>query len=174
MQNEEAKLKKKVNRLIDRVTEGTRQIEEKNRQGEELEQEIKALQRKLQAGGEDGAPGASAAERRVLQEGESGLLDFMCDFYHIARMIITKEDYIRYNYATKNSEMFFKIEQSVFDDYICRYARIDLKAFLNRCMELMMVKSDDNGKCVFTSGDIRVYYVSRAFMEASVQRRQEA
>lgn len=163
MFNEETKLKEKINRLIDKIEELKKQLSEKDTYVKLLEEEIKMLQVK-----ED----AASTDVRVDNENESEMFAFIKDFCLIARMIVVNEDYIKYRYETKNSGSFYKIEQTVFDDYICNYAGMDLKTFLNYCINLVLVKSEKNRSCVYNSGELRVYYVSRAFIEAAVKNEQ--
>lgn len=162
---EEVILKAKINQLIDRVQELNEQLSEKNVYIENLQNDIKMLQMRENASG--------AQEVVFDSENESEIVSFLKDFCLISREIIQNGDFIKYNYSTKNSELFYKIEQTVFDDYICRLANVDLKNFIKSCIDLALVKSEKNRKCVYTSGDMRVYYVSRPFMDAAVQENQE-
>ena len=155
MQNEEAKLKKKVNKLIDHIATQTRLLKEKNEYIQQLENELMVSSR-------ENGQSINPPVLETNDEEEIAIISFLKDFYGIA------------NYTTKNSESFYKIEQNVFDDYICKYARIDLKSFITNCVDLMIIKAEKNRKCVYNSGESRVYYVSRSFMEAAVRGKEGA
>ncbi len=166
MLREEAKLKEKINRLIDKIGEMDAQLKERESHIKLLEEEIRMLQVNDSTG--------EVAEEAVSEESE--IFSFIRDFCMVAMLIIQNEAYIKYTYETKNSGSYYKIEQSVFNDYICRYAALDLKSFLNYGVDLGLVKSEKNRKYIYNSGDIKVYYVSRRFMDATCKKdtKQEA
>ena len=166
MQKQEAKLKEKINRLIDKIGEMDGQLKARESHIKLLEEEIKMLQTN---------ESPEEAQESAVNE-ESEMFSFIRDFCMVAMLIIQNEAYVKYTYETKNSGSFYKIEQSVFNDYICKYAALDLKSFLNYCVDLGLVKSEKNRKYVYSSGEIKVYYVSRPFMEAACRKeaRQEA
>ncbi len=164
MQLEEMKLKKKVNSLIDKITTLNDRLSEKESHIKLLSEEIKML--KVQEN-------SSGAEQEVHLGEESEMFSFIKDFCMIARLIIQNEAYIKYRYETKYSGDFYKIDQVVFEDYICKYAGIDLKTFIGYCVDLALVKSEKNKKCLYNSGEIRVYYVSRPFIEAAIKKEQQ-
>lgn len=158
MDGEAAKLKAKINQLIDQIQLMNADIAKKNAYIQELEEEIRMLQIRANTSGAN----------KIVNKDNEGRKSFMQDFCLIARMIFENQDFIQYNYTTANSELFYKIEKSIFDDYICKYAQSDIKTFLNFCIDLSLVKSDKNRKCTYNSGKLSVYYVSRAFVDASV------
>lgn len=166
MVEEEAKLKAKINKLIDQIQLLDDEIECKSKNLKDLEEDIRMLQIRENSFG----------AQKMDMNGSESEISFMQDFCLIARMIFENQEYIKYNYTTANSEFFYKVEKAIFDDYICRYAQTDLKTFLNYCVDLALVKSDKNRKCTYNSGKLSVYYVSKAFVDASVGRQvaQEA
>lgn len=166
MLKEEVKLKEKINRLIDKIGEMEGQLKERESHIKLLEEEVKMLQ---------AGKSMEDAQESVVNE-ESQIFSFIRDFCMVAMLIIQNEAYIKYTYETKNSGSFYKIEQSVFNDYICKYAALDLKSFLNYCVDLGLVKSEKNRKYIYSSGEIKVYYVSRPFMDAACRKevKQEA
>lgn len=158
MLNEEVKLKEKINKLIDKIAEIENCISEKNTHIKILEEEIKILKVK---------ENCSGSQNIKVDENESEIFSFIRDFCLIARMLIQNDDYIKYSYETKFSGSFYKIERTVFENYVCEYAKMDLKAFLNFCIDLELIKSEPNRKCIYGAGSQRVYYVSRPFIETA-------
>lgn len=171
MASEEVKLKEKINRLIDKIGEMDTQLKERESHIKLLEEEVRMLQARMPQAGES----AEEAQENAVSE-ESEIFSFIRDFCKVAMLIIQNEAYIKYTYETKNSSSFYKIEQSVFNDYICKYAALDLKSFLNYCVDLGLVKSEKNRKYIYSSGETKVYYVSRPFMDAACRQeiKQEA
>lgn len=159
---EEQKLKAKINGLIDRITDLGNILQNKDTQIQLLEEEIRMHLQKQNFSG--------AQEINLNSGTQSKIYSFMYDFCLIASLIIENEDYIKYSYATKYSESFYKIEQSIFENYICKYSRLDLRTFLNFCINLSLVKSEPNRKCIYNSAELRVYYVSRVFMDAAAKK----
>lgn len=158
MLNEETKLKEKINKLIDKVAEYEKCISEKDTHIQILNEEIKILKVK---------ENCSGSQNIKMEENESEIFSFIKDFCLIARMLIGNEDYIKYSYETKFSGSFYKIERSVFENYVCEYSRMDLKAFLNFCIDLDLIKSEPTRKCIYGAGSQRVYYVSRPFIDTA-------
>lgn len=156
MLKEEEKLKQKINLLIDRVEGLTSDISEKEARKKLLQEEIRMLEKQ-----------SNPQLQQLDEENQSEVFLFLQDFCRIAKKILNNEDYIKYNYTTKNSPYFYKIEQSVFENYICEYAKTDLKTFLDFCVDFSLVKAEKNRKRVYASAEIRVYYVSRTFMDAA-------
>lgn len=157
--SEEAKLKEKINQLIDKVDEHKKTISEQNLHIQEIQEEIKMLQ--VQAN-------CSGAKVKTPVEEENEIFAFIKDFCLIARLIIENTDYIKYQYETKFSSSFYKIEQTVFENYICKYSIMDIKTFLGFCIDMALIKSEQNRKCVYSSGNIRVYYMSRLYAEKAI------
>ncbi len=153
--SDEIKLKLKINTLIDRIQQMQVVLSEKNSKIKLLEEEIKMHR--------------IEKKPAYIQE-DSAVIIFITNFFHIAKMILEKEDFIKYSYETKNSEFFYKIEKNIFDSYISDYSSYDLKTFLDFCIDLSLVKSEKNHKCTYNSGDVKVYYVSKCFMNASVKK----
>ena len=152
-------LKEKINRLIDEIEKLSKDISERKALRQSLEEEIKMLRFR------ESSLGAKTIDFGNAEQ--SDMLAFMGDFCVIAKKIFEEKTFIPYSYATQNSEFFYKIEKSVFDNYIDMYARMDIKTFLNYCIALAIIKSEENRKCTYNSGKITVYYVSRMFMEAA-------
>lgn len=166
MLGEEQKLKKKINGLIEYIKGLENSVENQDRYIQVLKEQVRFLKSE-----EEGS-----SEVRFLkgeEEGESSeageIFAFMHDFCVITRFIIMKKDYIPYNYETKNSAHYYKVAQNIFEGYICNYAKLDLKKFLEFCVELGLVKAEKNKKCLYPSGSIRVYYISRIFMDAAAR-----
>lgn len=159
MVREEEKLKKKINLLIDRVQELDNEVSEKNARKNLLQEEIRMLEMQVN----QQAPQISLD----TEDGQSEVFFFLQDFCKVARRILSNEDYIKYTYETKNSPFYYKIEQSVFENYICEFAKTDLKTFLDYCVDFALIKAEKNRKRVYASAEIRVYYVSRKFMDAA-------
>ncbi len=162
--NEEVKLKEKINRLIDKIRELEQTVMEKNLLIQTLQDEIKFLEVK-----ED----CPAAKEEQIANGEEEIYAFIKAFCMMARMIIANDDYIKYSYETKFSSAFYKIEQGVFENYICEYAGMSMKTFLNYCIDLALIKSEENRRCVYNSGNLRIYYVSRPFIDKAIGENQE-
>lgn len=122
----------------------------------------------------------TTAEESLPDSGEGAhqedclMLQVVRDFCVIAEKIMENRDYIEYTYATKYSVSFYKIEQEVFDGYVRKYSQLDLKTFLNICIDLMILKSEPNRRqCSYYTGKRRVYYVSRNFMDCAVRKIEE-
>ncbi len=158
MFDEEKKLKEKINKLIDKIQDYEKVLSEKNSHIKLLEEENKILQVKENCNG---------SQNIKIDDNESEIYSFIKDFCLIARMLVTNADYIKYSYETKFSNSFYKVERTVLEDYICTYSRMDLKSFLNFCIDLELVKSEPNRKCIYGAGSQRVYYVSRAFIDTA-------
>lgn len=159
MSAEDQKLRTKINRLIDEIYQINSDISVKKAVLNSLQEEVKMLQIRENS--------ADAFTINLGKSSENDIVTFLKDFCLIAKMIFENNDYIPYNYKTQNSEYFYKIEKSIFDDYIAKYASKDIKTFLNYCITYGLVKSDKNRKCTYNSGNYTVYYVSKAFMEAA-------
>lgn len=164
MENNESKLKKEINLLIARVEQLTRENEKKIETIKALENEIEQMM--LQTDGQTVAIELDKAQKNSLNH-------FLMDFCRVAASIMEDEAYIPYFYATKYSEQFYKIEQGTFEDYISHGSEIDLKTFLKFCADLQLVKAEANGKCVYSSGSIHVYYVSRLFMDTAAPQKEQ-
>lgn len=160
MATEEVMLKAKINGIIDKIKDLNCELDTKEKHIEKLKQEIALLQ--------------NAGPDAQYDESADEMLQFMQDFCIVGRMILERQEYIPYTYETKNSEKYYKIKQEVFDNYICSYARLDLKTFINCCIDLSLIKSEKNRKCVFPSAEIRVYYVNRDFFNAIKKRSKQA
>lgn len=165
MPSSEGKLKRKINTLIDRISDLGNDVSSQIMKIQLLEEEIKSLQQKEENFDAELKPVTSL-------EGESRMSVFMRDFCLIAGLLVQNAAYIEYSYKTKNSEDFYKIEQGVFEDYVCEYAQMDLKTFLNFCIDLGLVKSEKNRKCLYNSAEIRVYYVKRIFMDTAARKEE--
>lgn len=163
MENNESKLKKEINLLIARVEQLTQENEKKVEMIRILEGEIEQLMRQP-----DG-PAVTAGLDNVQQ---NSLNHFLMDFCRVAASIMEDEAYIPYSYATKYSEQFYKIEQGIFETYISQWSEMDLKTFLRFCADLQLVKAEANRKCVYSSGSIHVYYVSRLFMDTAAPQKE--
>ena len=159
MSVEEQKLKTKINRLNDEIYKINSDISVKKAMRKSLEKEVKMLQSRENS--------SDIFYSNLEKNYDNDIVAFLKDFCVIAKMIFENNDYIPYNYKTQNSEYFYKIEKSVFDDYIAKYAGKDIKTFLNYCITYGLVKSDKNRKCTYNAGTCTVYYVSKAFMEAA-------
>lgn len=162
--SEENKLKAKINALIDKITVLKSEVQSKDSYIQLLEAEITMLQKRENFSGAESMDGTA----------ENEIFAFLKDFCKIAKLIIANESYIKYNYETKNSSIFYKVQQSVFEDYICTYAELDLKKFINFCVDLTLVKSEKSRKCVYNSGPTTVYYISKNFVDAAAGKLQKA
>lgn len=168
---EELALKNKINRLIDRVMSLKQEISRRDAELEELNDGIGRLQEKIRQG--RNFEGAKAPE--LDDRNESEIYSFLADFCLIAGLIMEDHAYIEYTYKTKYSADFYKVEQEKFEEYVCGHSRLDLRTFLNFCIDLSLVKSEANRRCLYNSAEIRVYYVSRVFVDAAAQAaRKEA
>lgn len=161
---EENKLKAKINALIDNITVLQNEVQSKDSHIQLLEAEIGMLQERENFSGAESMEGMA----------ENEIFAFLKDFCMIAKLIIENESYIKYNYETKNSSIFYKVQQNVFEEYICTYASLDLKKFMNFCVDLTLVKSEKNRKCVYNSGPTTVYYISKSFVDAAAGKLQKA
>lgn len=164
MASSEEKLKRKINALIERVSDLGSDLSGQMTQIQLLEEEIRLLRQR------ENNPG----DRQFMKlEGESKMFAFMRDFCLIARLLIEDAAYIEYSYKTKNSEDYYKIEQGVFENYVCKYAQMNLKEFTNFCVDLGLVKSEKNRRCTYNSAEIRVYYVNKLFVDTAAKREEK-
>lgn len=166
MESNEFILKKEINLLIARVEQLTQEKEKKIETIRTLEEDIRQLE--LQESELDGMSRAIEIDR--VQK--NNLNHFLMDFCKVAALIMKDEAYIPYSYATKYSEQFYKIEQGTFEGYVSDHSQMDLKAFLKFCVDLQLVKAEKNRKCVYSSGSIHVYYVSRLFMDTAAPQKE--
>lgn len=167
MQNDDLMLKNKINKLIDRIMDLKETVQRKDDETLMLKNEIHMLRQKL-IQMQNQQQNFNGAQELELNDGnKTNVYTFMYDFCMIAGLIIEEKSYIEYTYKTKFSEDFYKIEKDTFENYVCKYSRLDLKTFLNFCVDLSMVKSEANRSCLYTSGDIRVYYISRTFIDTA-------
>lgn len=163
---EELALKNKINRLIDRVMSLKQEISRRDAELEELNDGIRRLQEKIRQG--SNFVGAKAVE--LDERNENDIYAFLADFCMIAGLITKEHAYIEYTYKTKYSADFYKVEQEKFEEYVCGHSGLDLKTFLNYCIDLSLIKSEANRRCVYNSAEIRVYYVSRVFVDAAAKK----
>lgn len=164
MQDEDLMLKNKINKLIDRVMDLKGVLQRKDDETLMLKNEIHMLRLQLQ----NQKQNFNGAQELELNDGnKNNVYTFIYDFCMIAGLIIEEKSYVEYTYKTKFSEDFYKVEKEVFENYVCKYSRFDLKTFLNYCIDLSMVKSEANRSCLYNSGEIRVYYISRAFIDTA-------
>lgn len=166
MENNEHKLKTEINLLIARVEQLTQEKEEKIEQIRTLQEEIDQMALQVAEPG-----GLQSIELNRAQK--NSLNNFLMDFCKVASSIMEDKSYIPYSYATKYSEQFYKIEQGIFEKYVAEHSGIGLKIFLKFCVDLQLVKAEGNRKCVYSSGSIHVYYVSRLFMDTAVSQEPE-
>lgn len=159
---EQEVVKQKINSLIDEIEKISRDISERKARRQSLEEEIKMLHFREK----------SLEEKTITFEDteKSNMMVFMRDFCVIAKRILDEKTYIPYSYATQNSDFFYKLERSVFENYIEEYSGMDIKTFLNYCVKLAIVKSEENKKCIYVSGKITVYYISKVFLDAAAGR----
>lgn len=102
--------------------------------------------------------------------GRNEIFDFMKGFFSLAEKIMTDKVFVKYTYETKYSALYYKIEQVVFENYINRYAQMDSAKFLNYCIDLNLIKSEKNRKCIYNSGEIRIYYLNKNFLDAATAK----
>lgn len=146
-------LVKKINRLIEKNQELDGKIQRTEEEIELARKENKKLNTQL------------FAEKIVVEKG-SEMFSFIRDFCVIAKKIIEEEQFIPYTYETKYSGDYYKIEKNTYEEYVCKYSDLDLKKYMQYCVDLNLVKTE-NGKNFFSSGRKKVYYVSRAFMDVA-------
>lgn len=206
MVKDEEKLENKINRLIDRIEELEKSLEDKRTQIEILQTEIiKEESTICQNKNLVPLESENFAEELILPESENfvgtltqqetekfveipetegvpetgnqeecEMIQVVRDFCTIARKIIENRDYIEYTYATKYSVSFYKVEQNIFEGYVSRYSELDLKTFLDFCIDLMILKTEPGKRrCSYYSGKRNVYYVSRNFMDCAVRKNGE-
>lgn len=150
-------LKKKINLLIKKNQQVDDQIRAVEDETEAVKEEKKILNMQLEA---------EAA--KMVQSGESKIVLFVKDFCKIAEQMVEEKKYIPYQYETKYSGDFYKIEKNAFEQLIGKNTAMELKCFLQYCADLQVVKKE-KGKICFTSGGVKVYYVSRAFVNEAVR-----
>lgn len=151
--NNQEKLAKKINRLIEKNQELDGKIRRTKEEIELAREEIEYMNSQL------------VPEKIVVEKG-SEMFSFIRDFCMIAQRIIEDEQFIPYTYETKYSGDYYKIEKNTYEEYVCKNSDLDLKKYMQFCVDLNLVKTE-NGKSFFSSGRKKVYYVSRAFMDAA-------
>lgn len=50
---------------------------------------------------------------------------------------------------------------------------MNLKEFINFCVDLGLVKSEKNRRCTYNSAEIRVYYVNKLFVDTAAKREEK-
>lgn len=168
MEKSESALKMEINFLIARVEQLTKENQEKVEKINALNSEIEQMAAQF-----PDSPDSGSETLRIDQSQKNKLRDFLMDFCRIATAIMENQAYIPYSYATKYSEHYYKIEQGVFENYVEKYSELELKPFLRFCVDLQLVKAEANKKCVYSSGNIHVYYVSRLFMDTAAMKEDQ-
>ncbi len=149
-------LSKKINRLIEKNQELDMKIRVTKEEIELTREENENLKNQLNV----------AMPGEMIMDGDSEIFLFIKDFCMIAKKIIEESLFIPYTYETKYSGDFYKIEKNTYEEYVCKLSSFDLKRYMKYCVDLKLVKTE-NGKSFFNSGGKKVYYVSRAFMDAA-------
>lgn len=96
--------------------------------------------------------------------GENKMNLFMKDVCIVIGAIVTEEAYMKAKYVTQTSQVYYKIEKEVFEDYITRLSVLPVKEFIEYCKKLSFLKMENN-KCVFPNGRTRVYFLSKAIVD---------
>lgn len=164
-QEEMVKKKKKINLLIDSVSKLQDEINKQEEQKLLLEEKIRIMQQETQSAGDD-------YEENVQEQEENRMLVFMKDFCLIAKLFVMNTVYIEYRYKSKNSQEYYKIEQGIFEEYVSKYAEMDLKEFLDFCVDLGIIKAEKDRRCLYNSAQIRVYYVKKLFMDIAARKEE--
>lgn len=165
METSEAKMKKEINLLIARAEQLKNEIEEKENRVRALNEEIGQMKEHISD--------SESEDIKIDLRQKNKLNNYLTDFCRIAMAIMEDQAYIPYSYATKYSEYYYKIEQGVFEDYVDQCSDLDLKTFLKFCVDLQLVKAETNRKCVYSSGNIHVYYVSKLFMDTAAMKEEQ-
>ena len=95
---------------------------------------------------------------------ENKLSVFMKDVCVVIGAVASDEFFMKTKYTTQSSQMYYKIEKEVFEDYISRYSGLPLKDFIEFCKRLSFIKVENN-KCIFPSGRARVYFLMKGIVD---------
>lgn len=155
-EDEERRLKLKINRLIDTLEEKDKKIAELEVKVNTLETECseqigKVEQESKKVSSEEDAAGAAAAHSEIAV--------FFEQFGQIVKKIHTNGQFIPYKNTTKYSQDYCKVERNTFEGYVDEIVP-EAKEFLEKCKGFLCFKSE-NGKCVFNNDRIRVYFLNR-------------
>lgn len=96
--------------------------------------------------------------------GENKLSLFMRDICIVLQTAVNEDAFMKAKYATQSSQMYYKIEKDIFEGYISRLSALEVKEFIEFCKQLSVIKLENN-KCVFPSGRIRVYFLSKGIVD---------
>lgn len=162
MTSEEKLLNEKINTLIDQNLEMGNKIYEQSEHILELKEENSTLKRLLKNKADCAAP------EDVWKE-ESEIFFFMRDFCQIVRLLFMDDAMIPYRYGTRNSLHFYKVDKGGFDEYVRKYSALQLHRFIHYCVDLSLIKAEQNGKCVYTSCSQKIYYIKRTFADAAAK-----
>lgn len=108
-------------------------------------------------------------KKESLEGKQSEVFQFLKDFFLVLRKIHEDDAFIKYIYKTKQSANYYKVGQETFESYINQYSYTEPAVFLNYCVDLSLVKAEANRKCVYDSGEERVYYIGKSFADAAIR-----
>lgn len=143
-------LKVKVNRQVDKIEELNEEIIKKD-------EEIRYLQevnRSLSEG--------AAVQNYIADDNE--MLKVIKDISFVVTRLTKDNAFIAYKNYSKNSLRYCKVEKVIFDSYMDNYVSMERKAFLNKCVEIGFIKSNESGKFVFNDNQMRIYFLNKAMV----------
>lgn len=73
--------------------------------------------------------------------------------------------FIEYRHASKYSTRYLKVAKETLETLITELAGMEPGDFLPHAKALNVIKSEENGKCVYNSDSLRVYYLNKALAE---------
>lgn len=172
-EQEIVRLKKKVNMQVERLLE----LEDEKRllknECETLKNERLELIDKL----ETVSKKISELENSAWAEAQTEhsydeIIKFYTLFFKVVEKIHKNNEFIPYKNTTKYSASFYKVERRVFEGYINDCVE-DGQAFIERCCQLLCIKSELDGRCVYNNDKIRVYFLNRQLVNVVLANEED-
>lgn len=169
-EQEIVRLKKKVNMQVERLLELENEKKLLKNECETLKNERLELIDKLETVSKkiselENSAGAEAQYDEIIK--------FYTLFFEIVKKIHRNNEFIPYKNITKYSASFYKVERRVFEGYINDCVE-DGQAFIERCCQLLCIKSELDGRCVYNNDKIRVYFLNRQLVNVVLANEERA
>lgn len=162
--NEVLNLKKKCNLQLNKILELEEKIKNLEAMVAEREGHISQLEAQMEK-----TVGVLQAKGDAIEEATGAKMElflFLETFFLVVQKILEDGAFIPYKNFTKNSASYCKIAKEIFEDYVRELSPIDLRSFLDYCIDLHFLKAEADRKCTYNNDKIRVYFVSRTLVRS--------
>lgn len=103
---------------------------------------------------------ADLKKMKELPQEEGKINIFMRDCCVVLGAIRDDGAFMTPKYATQSSQHYYKVEKSVFENYISRLSGLSIMDFISYCRQLSILREEDN-KILFSSGKVRAYFLPK-------------